>query len=267
MTQAADDIQKIARWIAEASNVVVLTGAGVSAESGLSTFRDPDQHGDALWSRYDPMELATIGAFERDPELVTRWYHWRFTKCAEVEPNPGHHALAGLESWLTETRSPEAFTLVTQNIDGLHQRAGSDRVVELHGTIHTWRCTRSGRETPLLELSFETFPVPSDDGGLMRPCVVWFGEALPDRALALTGAALERCDLFLSIGTSATVQPAASFMQIAKQRGARTVEINRDTTPISDVVDIALVGASGEVLPALLNRVRSMANERPSGDT
>ncbi|MFK7882970.1 MAG: NAD-dependent deacylase [Phycisphaerales bacterium] len=267
MAHSPSDLDQLAEWIVGSSNVVILTGAGVSAESGLATFRDPSEHADALWSKYDPMELATAGAFERDPELVTRWYHWRFTRVSEVEPNPGHFALAGLERWLTEQRSPEAFTMVTQNIDGLHQRAGSKRVVELHGTIHTWRCTKTGQEAPLSELSFESFPVTSTRGGLMRPCIVWFGEALPDQALALTGTALERCDLFVSIGTSATVQPAASFVQIAKQQGAKTVEINRDATPITDDVDMALAGASGEVLPDLLSRVQSLAGDRKIGDT
>ncbi len=257
----------MAACIVEARNVVVLTGAGVSAESGLATFRDPSEAGDALWSRYDPMELATIGAFERDPELVTRWYHWRFTKCADVDPNPGHDALARLERWLTESKSPEAFTLITQNIDGLHQRAGSVRVVELHGTIHTWRCTETGKETPLRDLSFGSFPVRSGDGGLMRPCVVWFGEALPEAALAIAGAALERCDLFMSIGTSATVQPAASFLRIAKHNGARTAEINRDSTPNTAEVDIALPGASGEILPLVLARAERLAGGDPIGDT
>lgn len=267
MEQYASHLDRVAEWIADASNIVVLTGAGVSAESGLATFRDPSESGDALWSKYDPMELATIEAFKRDPELVTRWYHWRFTKCAEVEPNPGHHALAGLERWLTEHKSPEAFTLITQNIDGLHQRAGSERVVELHGTIHTWRCTRTGRETPLRDVSFETFPVPSASGGLLRPCVVWFGEALPEAALAITGAALDRCDLFLSIGTSAVVYPAAGFLQIARHNGARTVEINRDPTPNTPDVDIALAGTSGQILPELLDRVRSLAGGSGIGDT
>lgn len=260
------ELDQVADWIVGASGVVVLTGAGVSAESGLATFRDPSESGDALWSKYDPMELATIGAFERDPELVTRWYHWRFTRCAEVEPNPGHVALAELESLLTR-RARDAFTLVTQNIDGLHQRAGSERVVELHGTIHTWRCTKTGRQTPLSELSFDVFPVASEHGGLMRPCVVWFGEALPERALAITGVALDRCDLFLSIGTSATVQPAASFIEIARHNGARTVEINRDPTPNTGGVDIALQGPSGKILPDLLERVRRLAGDAPGADT
>lgn len=238
-----DPIAQAADWIASARSVVALTGAGVSAESGLSTFRDPEE---GLWSKYDPMELATIDAFNKDPELVTRWYHWRFTKARDVEPNPGHHALAAIEA------ATPAFALITQNIDGLHQRAGSTNVVEIHGSILTWRCTETGDETPLDELSFDEFPIPSKQGGLMRPCVVWFGEQLPEHALRASFEALASCDLFLSIGTSATVQPAASFIEIAREAGARTIEINRDPTPLSSAVDLAIQGASGDILPRVV---------------
>lgn len=248
-----EPIQRIASWLHDARSVVVLTGAGISAESGLATFRDPEE---GLWAKYDPMELATIAAFNRDPELVTRWYHWRFTKARDVEPNPGHHALACLEQRLaTRDRS---MTVVTQNVDGLHQRAGSKRVVEIHGTILRWRCTKTGAEKPLDDLSFEVFPIPSEHGGLMRPCVVWFGEMLPERSLAETFDALERCDLFLSVGTSATVQPAASFIEVARAAGARTVEINRDPTPITDLVDCAAHGPSGTILPQIMDELAQL---------
>jgi NAD-dependent deacetylase len=243
-----EPIQRIASWLNDARSVVVLTGAGISAESGLATFRDPEE---GLWAKYDPMELATIDAFNRDPELVTRWYHWRFTKARDVEPNPGHYALARLEQRLLER--DRSVTIVTQNVDGLHQRAGSKRVVEIHGTILRWRCTKTGAEKPLEDLSFDAFPIPSDHGGLMRPCVVWFGEMLPEWALADTFSALEHCDLFLSIGTSATVQPAASFIEIARAAGAKTVEINRDPTPISEIVNCAAHGPSGEILPRIMD--------------
>lgn len=248
-----EPIQRITSWLNDARSVVVLTGAGISAESGLATFRDPEE---GLWAKYDPMELATIDAFNRDPELVTRWYHWRFTKAREVEPNPGHHALARLEQRLLER--DRSVTIVTQNVDGLHQRAGSKRVVEIHGTILRWRCTKTGAEKSLEDLSFEVLPIPSDHGGLMRPCVVWFGEMLPEHALADTFSALEHCDLFLSIGTSATVQPAASFIEVARAAGAKTVEINRDPTPITDLVDCAAHGPSGTLLPAIIDQLRQL---------
>ncbi len=255
-------IEMLARWVLAAKSVAVLTGAGVSAESGLATFRDPEE---GLWAKYDPMDLATIGAFERDPELVTRWYHWRFTRARDVSPNPGHHALARLESRLADRG--RAFTIITQNIDGLHQRTGSQRVIEIHGTIHRWRCTRTGRERDLADLSFERFPVPSEHGGLMRPCVVWFGEMLPEAALRDAFAALQGCDLFLSVGTSATVQPAASFIEIARAAGARTVEINKDATPNTAGVDLALRGASGMILPQVVEAMGRLAAPADPGHT
>lgn len=248
-----EPIQRIASLLHGARSVVVLTGAGISAESGLATFRDPEE---GLWAKYDPMELATIHAFNRDPELVTRWYHWRFTKAAAVEPNPGHHALAEIERILTS--QSRSMSIVTQNVDGLHQRAGSVQVIEIHGTILRWRCTKTGAEKPLEDLSFETFPIPSAHGGLMRPCVVWFGEMLPERALADTFRALEHCDLFLSIGTSATVQPAASFIEVARAAGAKTGEINRDATTNTGAVDVAIRGLSGEILPRIVEQLRQL---------
>ena len=254
MTSAGDgDINTVARWIREARSVAVLTGAGVSAESGLATFRDPEE---GLWAKYDPMQLATLDAFERDPELVTRWYHWRFTRARDVEPNAGHHALAELESHLRA--QGRSFSLITQNVDGLHQRAGSQSITEIHGSILRWRCTRTGAERALEELSFEEFPVRSEAGGLMRPCVVWFGEMLPPEAIEAADAALRSCDVFLSVGTSGTVYPAAGFIQIASSVGARTVEVNRDPTPITDIVDMRLPGLSGEVLPRLTSAVRTL---------
>ena len=235
--------------LAEARSVVVITGAGVSAESGVSTFRDAE---DGLWAKYDPMQLATIEAFHADPELVTRWYHHRFEKCRHCEPNPGHHALAELQQRLTS--SGGRFTLLTQNIDGLHQKAGSTDVVELHGSILTWRCMETGEHSSMDDIDFSSFPPMSPAGGLLRPNVVWFGEMLPMDALAKADEAVAECDLFLSIGTSAVVYPAAGYIDSARARGAKTIEINRDPTPISGRVNLAILGRSGEVLPQLVNR-------------
>lgn len=232
--------------LAEARAVVVLTGAGVSAESGIATFRDPEE---GLWARYDPMELASIEAFHRNPELVTRWYHSRFTKCAHAQPNAAHTALARIQDEL-ERRGAE-FTLITQNIDGLHQKAGSRNVVEIHGTILIWRCTKTGREVPIEHIPFDEFPPKSDEGGVLRPNVVWFGEMLPERALSTALRASSECDLFMSVGTSAAVYPAAGFIEMAMHNGAHTIEVNRDPTPISGAVDWALRGPGGELLPAL----------------
>lgn len=247
MNTPGGQIDEAAAMIRESRSVAVLTGAGVSAESGLATFRDPEE---GHWSKYDPMELATPQAFGRDPELVTRWYHWRFTRARDVQPNPGHLAIGALQRH--KAKLGQSLTLITQNVDGLHQRAGATDVVELHGTIHTWRCTITGEQTPLSELSFEQFPIPSAAGGRMRPCIVWFGESLPEDALERSIEAMATCDLFISIGTSGTVEPAASFIMGAKGNGAQTMEINRDPTPNTPVVDLALHGPSGELLPRIL---------------
>lgn len=257
MSDTHAKLSRAAEMIDKARSIVILTGAGVSAESGLATFRDPEE---GHWSKYDPMELATVHAFNRDPELVTRWYHWRFTRARDVEPNPGHYALGALQKW--KRRQGQSLTVITQNVDGLHQRGGVSDVVEIHGTIHTWRCTKTGREKQLTELSFDEFPIPSDTGGLMRPCIVWFGETLPEDALQRSFEAMADCDLFISIGTSGTVEPAASFIIAARENGAKTIEINRDPTPNTSVVDITLQGASGQTLPAILDQ---LGIETPTG--
>jgi NAD-dependent deacetylase len=233
----------------EARAVVVLTGAGVSAESGIPTFRDAME---GLWAKYDPSQLATPEAFDRDSEIVTRWYDWRREKCATAKPNPAHLALARLEEHLA---TPErGFTLLTQNVDRLHQAAGSRNVVELHGTLWVWRCTRCGIEREERTVPFQEYPPRCACGGARRPAVVWFGEMLPEQALKQAHDALATCDFFFSVGTSAVVEPAANFIYSVRHRGAKTVEINRDATPISRVVDWSLLGKAGEVLPELVRR-------------
>ena len=239
-------LEQVASALARARSVVVLTGAGVSAESGLATFRDPEE---GLWAKYDPMELATIQAFNKDPELVTRWYHWRFTRCVDCKPNPGHHALARIETHINERGG--AFTLLTQNIDGLHQAGGTRNIVELHGTILTWRCLQTGQHISIQDIPFDEFPPRSQAGGILRPNVVWFGEELPAEAVETALDVCSKCDLFFSIGTSAAVYPAAGFIDLARANAARTVEINRDPTPISGAVDWSLPGKSGDILPRL----------------
>jgi len=224
----------------------VLIGAGVSAESGVPTFRDRME---GLWAKFDPMQLATPEAFAADPEMVTRWYDWRRQKCLGCAPNPGHAALAELEKRV-ENRGGR-FTLLTQNVDRLHHRAGSANVVELHGSIFTWRCTKTGREVEPGPEPFAEFPMKSEWGGLLRPGVVWFGEALPEAAMAAAFEAVQACDVFLSIGTSSLVHPAAGFIHMARERGAKTVEINREPTPITPMVDWSIAGLSGQILPEL----------------
>jgi NAD-dependent deacetylase len=239
----------LVRALREAREVVVLTGAGVSAESGIPTFRDAME---GLWAKFDPGQLATPEAFARDPETVSRWYDWRREKCAAAKPNPAHLTLAKLEKNLTAQERD--FTLLTQNVDRLHQAAGSGNVVELHGTLWVWRCTRCGIEREERAAPFKEYPPRCACGGARRPAVVWFGETLPEPALEQVHGALESCDLFLSIGTSALVEPAASFIHIARRHGAKTVEINRDATPISGIVDWSLRGKAGEILPELVQR-------------
>lgn len=242
----ADPLSNAATLLREARSVVVLTGAGVSAESGIRTFRDTME---GLWKEFDPAKLATPEAFAADPETVTRWYDHRRLGCLGAAPNPAHIALARIEARLAPRRS---FALLTQNVDRLHQRAGSRNVVELHGTIMVWRCTRTGREVEPPPTPFEAFPPRSEAGGLLRPAVVWFGETLPAAALRAAFDAMETCDLFLTIGTSAVVYPAAGFIDEAASRGAPTIEINPTETAASDRVTISLRGKAGEVLPRLV---------------
>lgn len=243
-----EPLHALAEALRGAQHAVVLTGAGVSAESGIRTFRDTME---GLWKDFDPATLATPEAFARDPETVTRWYDWRRQGCLAAEPNPGHLALARIERELTSLG--RRFTLLTQNVDRLHQRAGSRNVVELHGSIVEWRCTRTGRRCEPPPEPFAGFPPPSPHHpqGLLRPDVVWFGEALPETAIRAAFEAVEACDLFVSVGTSSVVHPAAGFVRLVAARGERTAEINRDPTPISGLVDLSCRGRSGELLPEL----------------
>jgi NAD-dependent deacetylase len=233
-----------------AQAVAVLTGAGVSAESGVPTFRDAQT---GLWARYDPLALATPEAFRRDPKLVWEWYAWRRELVARARPNLGHLALRDMEMRLPK------FTLITQNVDGLHHLAGSRNVIELHGNIRRARCFDEQAIVESWPESGETPPRCPRCGGLLRPDVVWFGESLPAQALADAVYASQSCDVFFSIGTSALVQPAASLPQRAIARGRVVVEINPDETPLGGEVSAdrfyALRGKAGEILPALVQTV------------
>ena len=230
----------------QAQRVAVLTGAGISAESGVPTFRQAQT---GLWARYDPQQLATPQAFRRQPQLVWDWYAWRRTLVAAAEPNPGHFALAEMER-----RAPH-FTLITQNVDSLHRRAGSRAVLELHGNIARTKCSREGR---VIETWPETDARPPrcpDCGAFLRPDVVWFGEALPADALDAAIAAARAAEVFLSVGTSGLVHPAAGLPLLAGEHGALTVEINPEVTPLSDDMSYCLRGPAGVVLPALVAAV------------
>src|SRR5215831_17736588 len=234
--------QRIHTAIARARYIAVLTGAGISAESGLATFRDAQT---GLWARFDPRELATSSAFARNPKLVWDWYAWRRERVATVQPNAGHHALAVLEE-----RVPE-FLLVTQNVDGLHQRAGNHRIVELHGNITRVKCSREGTVVEHWDAAKDEVPRCANCGAFLRPDVVWFEELLPADALAAAEDAARRCDLLLVVGTSAEVYPAAGLPMLALDRGATVIEINPNPTALSPQVDYVLRGSSGTMLPAL----------------
>jgi NAD-dependent deacetylase len=220
--------------------VAVLTGAGVSAESGVPTFRGED----GLWRTYRAEQLATPEAFERDPRTVWEWYDYRRQIVASKQPNPAHAAIARLDEALAE------FLLITQNVDGLHERAGTKRIIELHGNLFRVRCTAGCGVSENLEVRLNKIPPKCGHcGALLRPDVVWFGEALPEHAISTAFQVSQACSLMLVVGTSAVVQPAASMPLIAKQAGARVIEINPDPTPLTPFADIALSGNAGEVMP------------------
>ena len=222
--------------------MVALTGSGISAESGVPTFRDAQT---GLWSRYDPQELATPRAFARDPELVWRWYAWRRDLLERAEPNAGHRALADLE------RRVPVFSLLTQNVDGLHQEAGSANVVELHGNIRRSRCP--AENVPVEPDGTDYLPpLCPNCGSPLRPDVIWFGEALPVAELEAASEAARSCDVLLSVATSGLVYPAASLPYEALENGAIVVEVNPEPTPLSASADFSLRGRAGEVLPRLL---------------
>ncbi|MCL4260130.1 MAG: NAD-dependent deacylase [Anaerolineales bacterium] len=226
-----------------ASRAVALTGAGASQESGLRTFRD-SQIG--LWAQYRPEELASPEAFARDPKLVWDWYAWRREAIKGARPNAGHYALAEVEKKIPQ------FTLITQNVDGLHRMAGSLALLELHGNIQRVRCSECGEYAETWNEDSETVPRCDYCEGLLRPDVVWFGESLPRNQLERAVEASRACDVYFSIGTSGVVQPAASLAHAAKKNGAIIVEINAETTPLTEKADFFLQGKSGEILPALV---------------
>lgn len=229
-----------------ARSVVVSTGAGVSAESGVPTFRGED----GLWKKFRAEELATFEAFRANPGLVWEWYQHRREIINKIKPNPGHYAIAAMAGLF------EDFKLVTQNIDGLHKLAGSEDIVELHGNIKRNRCLDCGEIN--YDEEFDRFPPLCQCGGRLRPDVVWFGEMLPEGAIESAFAASRRSDLFFTVGTSGVVQPAASLPPTARQHGAFVVEVNTEPTELTFIVDQHLRGRSGEILPAVVNKIREL---------
>lgn len=242
------------RRFATARRAVAFTGAGISKESGLDTFRDLG----GVWQKVRPEDMATPQAFRRDPRRVWSWYAERWRRAAGVQPNPGHLALARMAALFT------AFTVVTQNVDGLHQRAGSRDVLELHGTLAWARCDFCGSRREMGEAVEESPDAPPacGCGGLLRPAVVWFGEVLPAGAMERASEETWMSDIFLTIGTSGAVYPAAGLIATARQAGACLIEVNPEPTPFSRLAHLRLAAPAGTALPALFTEIERC--RRPS---
>ena len=236
------EIDALKRLLQDAERVTVLTGAGISAESGVPTFRGAD----GLWQNYRTTDLATPEAFARDPELVWEFYNWRRGLIGQVTHNAAHKALADLESKVPH------FTLITQNVDGLHLLAGNKNVLEIHGNLWKVRCTECQKITIDRSSHLGNLPKCQECGALLRPHVVWFGEALDVTLLHQAIAASRHCQIMLVIGTSSLVQPAASLALEAKSGGATLAEINLEKTPHSHFMDFSILGKAGDLVPKLL---------------
>jgi NAD-dependent protein deacetylase/lipoamidase len=262
MKSEKKNLEKAAAYLAKAQYICLLTGAGISAESGLKTFRDAG----GLWETHPIEKVATPEGFAEDPKLVWEFYNARRKAADTAVPNAAHIALARLEMGRkrktkkskssngngTGHHAPEPLTILTQNIDGLHQQAGSQTVVELHGSIWKVRCTGCGVVSRDFPVELPLLPRCGECGSLLRPHVVWFGEQLFAEDLEAADAAIEACDLFVVIGTSAVVQPAASYPFIAARRGVPVVEINKEKTPVSAIAELSLMGLAGEILPLII---------------
>ncbi|HRI57610.1 MAG TPA: NAD-dependent deacylase [Anaerolineae bacterium] len=244
-----DLIQQVADILTDAQRLVVLTGAGISKESGIPTFREAQQ---GLWARHDPQRLATLQGFLANPKLVWDWYQFRLGLVEQAQPNPGHTAIAELERRLPHV------AVITQNVDGLHARAGSRQVLELHGNIHRFKCLRNHGNLSMADLAGQeaTPPLCPHPGcqALVRPDVVWFGENLSYSVLNRAVAASEACDVMLIVGTSGVVQPAASLPYNARR--ARIIEINPEESELTDLAQVYLAGPAGEMLPQVLAAMR-----------
>jgi NAD-dependent deacetylase len=231
----------------------VLTGAGISKESGVPTFRDAM---DGLWNQYDPAQLATPAAFRRNPDLVWSWYMYRLRLVERAKPNPGHYAIATLETLIP------TVVVLTQNVDGLHSLAGSTEVVELHGSIRRYKCSADCRG-PSTIIDLETLSYDEEHApfcphceACVRPDVVWYGEILPRQALDRATWAAETCDVMLVVGTSGAVYPAASLPLLARDRGATVIDVNPAPDNIVPIADVYLRGPSGEILPRVVEAMR-----------
>lgn len=236
------DLSQVQEWLKQARAVTVLTGAGISAESGIPTFRGTN----GVWEKVNPMELASPEGFHRDPRKVWSWYNQRRRQLLQVRPNPGHYALARLETLVPE------FGLITQNVDRLHQAAGSRKIVELHGNIWEVRCTRCGRVEDRTGVELPDEPRCESCSAWLRPNVVWFGEEVPPEAWRQAEAWTRRAEVFLVVGTSAEVWPAAGLVYLARDCGAKIVEVNPEPTAASTLAHLVLRGPAGQILPQIV---------------
>jgi len=257
------EVQRTANLLVSKQRICILTGAGISAESGIPTFRDKQT---GLWSQYRAEDLATCAAFARDPQLVWSWYQWRRQLVSDKTPNPAHHALAQWQQHAGLKNQP--LTIITQNVDDLHEQAGST-VTHLHGHLWRNRCSQCGmphngtsnknsaNNSATAHNYNEELLNCTDCGGYIRPDIVWFGESLPIEAWQTAENAAANCEVFISIGTSSLVYPAAGLAQIAKQNNAEIIEINPNPTP-NTVVDVTLAANAGMVLPALVKQISEL---------
>jgi NAD-dependent deacetylase len=243
--------EELLEQLKKAKVVSVLTGAGISAESGVHTFRDPG----GIWEKFRPEQLANFEAFMADPDMVWNWYQHRREIMRNVKPNPGHIALAEMESMFDE------FYLITQNIDNLHRRAGSKNITELHGNAERNYCIKCKKFYNEIDLNQKSV-MKCECGGLIRPDVVWFGEMLPFDALRFAEDCAMRSDVFFTIGTSAEVYPAALLPLMARKSGAYVAEINTRLTAISNEVDIVIEGKSGEILKELAETIKTIRKSK-----
>ena len=242
-----EEIVEACRLLSRAKNVVVFTGAGISAESGIPTFRGKD----GMWEKYRAEELATWSAFEQDPKKVWEWYDWRRQLISKADPNPAHSVIAEMEDYYPN------LSVITQNVDGIHKRAGNRNIIELHGNVWRANCLEEGRTFDFYEVPLRQLPPRCECGSLIRPDVVWFGEAMPMKEVTKAFSFAKDCEAMLAVGTSALVQPAANQPFAAKESAASIIEINIEPTPVSRIADVSLFGKAGEILPELWNEIKS----------
>ena len=240
-TNMQELIQKATEIVAMSRSITVLTGAGISAESGIATYRDAD----GLWNNFRAEDFSSVESFKKDPKMVWDWYKERRRLMAAAEPNAGHKALAEME------RRNMQFMLLTQNIDGLHQRAGTDNIVELHGSVWRLRCTMCLDEWEYRGEMDSGMPFCGSCHGLARPAVVWFSEPLNESQWQRAVRAAY-CDTMIVVGTSALVNPVASLPDLALKNGARVIEVNLEKTPITEIATVSIQGKAGEILPELV---------------